>query len=116
MEETTTPPAIVRALQHLEALKAATPPGDTELLALANKAQLEILSLTLRSITDEVRRAMMLEASGVIEDADGGMTVSPIFEYEQPHLIAVKAIANAMGWLENEGYIIIKDPGLDAEP
>jgi hypothetical protein len=31
------------------------------------------------------------------------------FGYEKPHLIAVEAIANAVGWLQISGYLIIKD-------
>jgi hypothetical protein len=31
------------------------------------------------------------------------------FGYEQPHLLAVETVANAVGWLQISGYLIIKD-------
>jgi hypothetical protein len=87
--------------------------SNTELLAMANKAQIEVLSVTLRGITDDARRAMMLESAGVQETEEGGMIVSSIFKYEQPHLVAAEAVANSIGWMENAGYVVIKDPSLE---
>ena len=40
------------------------------------------------------------------------MTVQDIFDQDKPHLIAVEAAANAIGWLAVSGYLIIKDPRL----
>jgi hypothetical protein len=54
----------------------------------------------------------MLASSGVQEHEDGSMIVEDIFDYDKPHLIAVEAVANAIGWLEASGYLIIKDPQL----
>jgi hypothetical protein len=110
LHENITHPAIMRVLRHFEALKAALPPERTDLVDLANKAQLEILAITLRGITDEGRRAMMLASSGVREEDDGTVSAVNIFKYDQPHLIAAEAVANAVGWLESSGYVIIKDP------
>ena len=113
LHENITHPAIARALRQLEALKAALPPERTDLADLANKAQLEILAITLRGITDEGRRAMMLDASGVREEDDGSLSAVNIFKYDQPHLVAAEAVANAVGWLESSGYVIIKDPSFE---
>jgi hypothetical protein len=110
MDEIITPHSIDRALQDLQALRNAIPPENTELTELANRAQRAVLEITLRGIDDAGRRAMMLASSGVREDEDGSMTVENIFNEDRPHLIAVEAVANAIGWLAVSGYLIIKDP------
>jgi hypothetical protein len=68
--------------------------------------------LTLRGIDDAGRQAMMLACSGVREHEDGSVTVENIFDQDKSHLIAVEAVANAFGWLQISGYVIIKDPRL----
>ena len=113
MEEIITPHAIDRALHHLQNLRNAIPPEDRELTALANTAQRAVLEITLREIDDASRRSMMLASSGVREHEDGSMTVEDIFDQVRPHLIAVEAVANAIGWLQISGYLIIKDPRLE---
>ena len=114
MDETTiTPPAILRALRHLETLKAEVPPGNSDLADLANAVQREVLSVVFRGISDAERRAMMLESAGVMEDEDGSMSVSEIFEQTLPHLVAVKAVANALRWMDNKGFIIVFDPTIN---
>lgn len=110
MDEIITPRSIERALHDLQALRNAIPPESTELANLANRAQRAVLEVTLRGIDDANRRAMMLASSGVLEHKDGSMTVEEIFHYDKPHLIAAEAVANAIGWLETSGYVIIKDP------
>jgi hypothetical protein len=110
MDEIVTPHSIARALHDLQALRKAIPPENPELADLANRAQRAVLELTLRGIDDANRRAMMLASSGVLEHEDGSMTVEEIFHYDKPHLIAAEAVANAIGWLETSGYVIIKDP------
>src|SRR5689334_7369998 len=112
-DENITHPAVVRALRRLEELKAAIPAERADLVELANKAQLDILAITLRGITDEGRRTMMLEAAGVREEDDGSVTAANIFKYDQPHLIGADAVANAVSWLESAGYVIIKDPNFE---
>jgi hypothetical protein len=112
MDEIIAPPSIERALHHLQDLRNAIPPENTELTELANRAQRAVLEITLRGINDASRRAMMLAASGVQEHEDGSMTVQNIFDQDKPHLIAVEAVANAIGWLEISGYLVIKDPRL----
>jgi hypothetical protein len=112
MDEIIAPQSIGRALHHIQALRNAIPPENLELTELANRAQRAVLEITLRAIDDAGRRAMMLASSGVLEHEDGSMTVEDIFDQEKPHLIAVEAVANAIGWLEISGYLIIKDPRL----
>ncbi|HEY0422695.1 MAG TPA: hypothetical protein VGC82_05165 [Rhodopila sp.] len=112
MDEIVTPHSIARALHDLQALRKAIPPENPELADLANRAQRAVLELTLRGIDDANRRAMMLASSGVLEHEDGSMTVEEIFQYDKPHLIAAEAVANAIGWLETSGHVIIKDPRL----
>ncbi|MEA2742097.1 MAG: hypothetical protein QOF90_2338 [Acetobacteraceae bacterium] len=112
MDEIIAPQSIERALHHIQALRNAIPPENLELTELANRAQRAVLEITLRAIDDAGRRAMMLASSGVLEHEDGSMTVEDIFDQEKPHLIAVEAVANAIGWLEISGYLIIKDPRL----
>ena len=112
-DQNITHPALVRALRAVEALKAALPADRSDLLDLANQAQREVLAITLRGITDEARRSMMLECAGVREEDDGSISVVEIFRYDQPHLIAAEAVANAVGWLESSGYVIIKDPDFE---
>jgi len=112
MDETITPRSIERALHDLQALRNAIPPEDTQLAELANQAQRAVLEITLRAIDDVGRRAMMLASSGVLEHEDGSMTVENIFGQDKPHLVAVEAVANAIGWLAVSGYLIIKDPRL----
>jgi hypothetical protein len=114
VNENITHPAIVRALRTLEELKQALPSERTDLVELANKAQRDVLAITLRGITDEGRRNMMLECSGVTEQDDGSYAAANVFKYDQPHLIAAEAVANAVGWLESSGYVIIKDPNLES--
>jgi hypothetical protein len=112
MDEIIAHQSIERALHHLQALRNAIPPENAALADLANKAQRAVLEVTLRGIDDASRRAMMLASSGVLEREDGSMTVEDIFDHDRPHLIAVEAVANAVGWLEVSGYVIIKDPRL----
>jgi hypothetical protein len=112
MDEIITPHSIDRALHDLQALRHAIPPENTELTELANRAQRAVLEITLRAIDDAGRRAMMLASSGVLEGEDGSMMVKNIFDQDKPHLIAVEAVANAIGWLALSGYLIIKDPRL----
>lgn len=57
----------------------------------------------------------MLASSGVVEHEDGSMTVEDIFDQDKPHLIAVEAVANAIGWLSLSGYLVIKDPRMSEE-
>ncbi len=113
MEEIITPPSIDRALHHLQDLRKAIAPENKELAGLASAAQRAVLEITLREIDDASRRAMMLTSSGVQEHEDGSMTVKDIFDQVRPHLIAVEAIANAIGWLQLSGYVVIKDPRLE---
>ena len=115
MDEIISPPSIQQALRHLQALRNAIPPGNGELTRLANEAQRAVLEITLREINDDDRRAMMLASSGVVEHEDGSMTVEDIFDQDKPHLIAVEAVANAIGWLSLSGYLVIKDPRLGEE-
>jgi hypothetical protein len=112
MDEIITPRSIERALHDLQALRNAILPENTELAELANRAQRAVLKITLHAIDDAGRRAMMLASSGVLEHEDGSMSVENIFDQDKPHLIAVEAVANAIGWLELSGYLIIKDPRL----
>ena len=112
MDEIIALPSIERALHHLQALRNVIPPGNAQLTELANQAQRAVLEITLRLIDDASRRAMMLASSGVLEHEDGTMTVEDIFDQDKPHLIAVEAVANAIGWLELSGYLVIKDPRL----
>jgi len=112
MDEIITPRSIECALHDLQALRNAIPPESMELTELANRAQRAVLEVTLRGIDDANRRAMMLASSGVLEHEDGSMTVEDIFNHDKPHLIAAEAVANAIGWLETSGYVIIKDPRL----
>lgn len=115
MDEIITPYSVEKALRHLQALKRAIPPDSHELAELAEQAQRAVLELTLRGINDASRRAMMLAASGVHEHDDGSMTVEAIFDHDRPHLIAVEAVANAIGWLEVSGYVVMKDPRVREE-
>jgi hypothetical protein len=110
MDEIIAHQSIERALHHLQALRIAIPPQNPELAELANRAQRAVLEVTLRGIDDASRRAMMLASSGVLEHEDGSMTVEDIFDQDKPHLIAVEAVANAIGWLAVSGFVIIKDP------
>jgi len=112
MDEIITPHSIERALHDLQALRKTIPPGSMQLIDPANRAQRAVLEVTLRRIDDANRRAMMLASSGVLEHEDGSMTVENIFTHDKPHLIAAEAVANAIGWLESPGYVIIKDPRL----
>jgi hypothetical protein len=112
MDQIIAPPSIERALHHLQALRNAISPENSKLTELANRAQRAVLEITLRGIDDASRRAMMLASSGVQEHEDGSMTVEDIFDQDKPHLIAVEAVANAIGWLQISGYLIIKDPRL----
>jgi hypothetical protein len=112
MDEIITPRSIERALHDLQALRNAILPENTELAELANRAQRAVLKITLHAIDDAGRRAMMLASSGVLEHEDGSMSVENIFDQDKPHLIAVEAVANAIGWLALSGYLIIKDPRL----
>jgi len=54
MDEVITPGAIQRALERLQALKKAVSPERTDLQALANQAQREVLSVTLESVRDHL--------------------------------------------------------------
>jgi hypothetical protein len=112
MDEIITPRSIERALHDLQALRNAIPSDNTDLTELANRAQRAVLEITLRAIDDAGRRAMMLASSGVLEHENGSMTIENIFDQDKPHLIAVEAVANAIGWLAVSGYLIIKDPRL----
>jgi hypothetical protein len=97
MDEIITPRSIERALHDLQALRNAIPSDNTDLTELANRAQRAVLEITLRAIDDAGRRAMMLASSGVLEHENGSMTVENIFDQDKPHLIAVEAVANAIG-------------------
>jgi hypothetical protein len=112
MDEIITPHSIERALHDLQTLRNAIPPENTELTELASRAQRAVLEITIRAIDDAGRRAMMLASSGVLQGEDGSMTVENIFDRDKPHLIAVQAVANTIGWLTLSGYLIIKDPRL----
>jgi hypothetical protein len=112
MDEIIAHHSIERALHHLQALRNAISTENTALAELANRAQRAVLEVTLRGIDDASRRAMMLASSGVLEHEDGSMTIEDIFDQDKPHLIAVEAVANAIGWLAVSGFVIIKDPRL----